>query len=846
MDMNVTVAQPKELLNGYMLEYYNEVLCNRSVPAIEDGLKPVQRKMLYAFNEKGYYSNKPFPKSAISVASVLYYSPHGDASAYDAAVNMSSYNNNAKLLDFEGGAKNIYGCNASAPRYTHLRLSKFSEDVLLDKVEERFNSVDYVPNFDQSKTEPRVLPSKMPVFLLNGILGLGTGFNSNILPHSIELVCDKTIQLIKNPDISIDEFIKDFLPEFPTGGLVCNKAEVIRSYKTPATIENKTSGKVVIRAKYTYDKKENSVKIYEIPYNTTTDDIIEGIKESIPKTDKEMKDQSKNLVEIRNIKNRCSKGIIDIRIYLKANVDVDAFMIKMFSNKATCLQKTYPIINILTLDGKLKIYNNVKEMINDWITFRVSTIKRIHNQMIKNYNYELHIKKGILKVCEKPENVDLFLKIVRNPKYDDQQIFDKVMNTFELSTKQTDYLLDLKTRKLSTVSIKTLKEDIKNLTKLIADEIKFISDDKIILKEIIKELEEIKANDKKNKYGKKSIFHTEFSAEDVSKFTIADSVEDKDCIVILTKNNYLKRVELYDENGKSSIKVQGRYGTGLNLGKMKDGDIPIANMIVNNKDTIFIFTSNGYSYKYKAYELPKINSLKNLGSNISELVEGNKIVSMVSFKDSEIKKGDGFVFLTKYGKIKFVEISNFTENRFSKLKCVKFGMEPDTNDDELLHVIKVSKKDKEIFVTNKAGFVIKSDMENVPNLGRVTWGKNSFNNKSTKDRGREILNCQAINDKVKGFIFIYSNGLGKRCTVDEFSNTNIGTIGVLTGIKEGSQMVACIPYEDDEGVLNIISNKGMITIKVKTIKELKRQSQGLRLKKLEDDEYIIDAVLIKE
>lgn len=801
------------LLEEYMKDYYNEVIVNRAIPSVEDGLKPIHRRLLYAFYESGRTSSKPYTKSVIASGEALKYSPHSDTAAYDAAITISCFSNNQPLIDFHGGNKTIYGQSASASRYTEMRLSKFSEFVLLDKLDKKYNSVVYVPNFDQSKEEPFMLPSKIPMFLLNGHIGMAGGFMSSMLPHSIDTIVDKTIQLIDNPDIDIDEYIKDFLPSFPTGGTIVNKSEVIKSYKTPSNIENKSSGNCILRGKTKYVKNGNYISIYEIPFYITCDTIIEEIK-------KEVKEG--NLKEISSIKNLSAKGDIDIQIHLKRGADENVVLNKLYDK--TSLQSTIPIVNILTHHGEIKIYNNVKEMINDWLNFRISTIKRIYNQVIKDLNYDQHIKEGLFKICSNPKNIDILLKIVRNSKLTEEEIFNKVRDTFDLSEKQTEYIVNTKIIKLSNVSIKDLNNDITNLQTEIDKNIKFISNNKNIKNKIKEELLEVK-----KKFGKPLYkFITDY--EDIKLNNIEDTIEDEDFILMLTKSGYLKKIST------KNIKSQKRNGKGNSIGKLKNDDVPLTTITANSKDSIMLFTNDGYMYIYKCYELPNAD-LNTIGKNILGFTNNKQIISMVSINNNDINNKNAYILtLSKFGKIKMTPISEFI-SRFNKIIAVKYT----SKEDQLVFVKKIEyNENNTVLIANKEGFIIHSNLSNIPILKRTTQGKNSF---STGNE-IEICSCDIIDENTNGVIFVYSNGLAKRISTDEIILTNLNCKGKKTGIKENTKLVSCLAYTNENDVLSVISNKGNINIRIDSIPLVKRIAYGSNIKKLADDEYIIDAIII--
>lgn len=812
------------LLNSYMKDYYEELLKNRAIIAIEDGLKPIQRKLLYSFFDKGHTSNKNFSKSATSVGEVLRFSPHGDASAYDAAINMSCFMNNVPLLELHGGNKTIYGSPAAAPRYTELRTSKFSDFVLLDKVDKKYNAVNYIPNYDESLMEPEYLPAKFPVFLLNGSLGIAGGFMGSILPHSINTIADKTIQVLDNPNIDLNTLIDGFLPSFSTGGIVINKSTVTKSYTIPASIENKTNGTLITRAKIRYNEKGNYIQIYEVPYYITVDKIIDSIKSCI---------KEKSIDEINGVKNLSAGGKVDIRLSLKRGSDENAVIGKLY--KLTCCQNSVPIVNILTHNGNFKIYNNVKEMLIDWIDFRISTLKRIHNELIKSLNYDLHIKEGLLIICENPKNIDKLIEIVRNKKLSKEEIFNKVQKTFDLSNKQTEYILATKIINLSNVSINDLKVDIEKLKNDIDYEIDYMSNEKNIKKTIKEEILEVKKKFGNQKYNGND-FTTEYIDMDLSndKAIIEERIPDENFILMLTKKGFLKKIKIDD-----NIKSQKRRGVGTSLGKFKQEDSPLCNITANSKDNILLFTENGYCFRYKCYELPNTESLNTIGKTILGFTKNQKIIGLISLSDEEFNDDNlALITLTKFGKLKATWMNEFI-SKFNNLLAVSLA-----KNDSLKFVTTCNMLDttnKEILICSKNGFILKNDINEIKMAKRNTMGNDSF--LKEENNTKEVLSCEIINSN-QDIIFIYSNGLAKRCKSSEFPKHKFRTKGVKTGIKKDAELVACLSYENENDVISIISNKKSINVRIKDLPFVKRVAFGSVVKKLDDGEKIIDATLL--
>lgn len=805
----------KELVEENIADYYQEIILNRAVPDIRDSLKPIQRKIIYSMAEKNFASNRDFVKCAKVVGNVIGdYSPHGDASTYDALVGLTKdWMNNQNLLDPHGSFGTIYGNPASAMRYTEIRLNKFSEEVLLDNLND--NSVDFIPNFDNTKEEPSLLPCKFPLILVNGSFGIAGGYMTSIPTHNTEDIVNKTIELIKNPNISVEEFAKDLMPSFPTGGIICNPKSVYLAYTDQEkALKNKKSN-VIVRSKITKNEKNNTLVVTEIPYMKTLDIILDSIKDAI---------KDKKITGIKNIKDGSSKGNINVVIECYKGEDLDLILNQLY--KFTMLQTTIPIILIGCKDDKFVIYNNIKDIFQDWIDFRVSTIKRIKMESIRKMRYRIHILEGLLIALHK-DNIDKLIKIVRTGD-SKKEIIETLMETFELTEIQSKYIVELQLYRLNKLQIKELEDEKKDLENKVENEISFFSNSKKILDIIIEELKYI---------GKK--YPTKGNKTNVEEVDLEEAnntenlIVDEDFLMILTKNNYLKKIPC-------EINSQRKAGYGKGIGNIKDDDIVKSIIKVNSKDTILFFTDNGKVYGHKCYEIDK-TSLKSFGNNISKYVKDNeKVVSIVNITSKDLKNTNNHLLIaTRKGLIKMTSLSEYTRIG-SGIIASKLN-----EDDEIITVQLVNIKDNfTVFTVNNEGTAIHINKDDIPIIKRTTFGSNIFKPSVIK-AGKRIINCMIITKDIKEILLVMESGLGKRVPISEFAIQKRCGIGMLaTRLKTDKDKVAqCLAVNNEENLI-IVSNTSMINISLNDVAVSKRPAYGYTLKKLSAKEKVVDACLI--
>jgi DNA gyrase subunit A len=784
--------------------YAKHVLTDRSVIDPRDGLKPIHRRILWTMLQHKFLSNKMFVKSAkITGAVVGEYHPHGTSSVYDAMVKMAQdFYVNSVLVDSHGNFGNQYGDSAGAERYTEARLSKFAEDVLLDDVTDF--SIDYDPNFDNSLKEPRALPAKIPLALINGTLGIAWGFAANIPTHNFSEVIEQAIKYVQDPTHQIV-----LLPDFPTGGIVCNKTEVEKGYLTGKS-------KVVIRAKIEKDVKRHRLIITEIPFMQDTESIRAGIQEAV---------KEKRILEIKNIKDLSTKGKVEIIVEVKKGQDLDVIENQLYADGKTKCQITRPFDLMGIVDGKFHKFSNVNEMVKEWHEFRVSTIRRMFVSQIKKHRNRILIIDG-LNIALDPKNIDRVIHIVR---YGEgrQSIINELMEEFNLKEKQAEHIVDMRLYKINTIEIESLVEEKKELESKVKELMEYFTSEDKVNKYII---DELKAIGKKYKQERKTIV-TDISTnkDDILESTINDSNH-----TLIATTRYIKKLD-------DTIKIQKRGGKGLSLGNIKPDDRAIAIFNINNKDNLLMFTNSGKVYSRKGYEINS-SELKNFGFRLASIIGDENLTNIMAITDKEMKNDNIKIAIgTKLNKIKLVSIKEFANIYKTGIIATKLN-----DGDSVIFAEKVDiSKENSIIAATSSGSAINMSFDTIPESLRPTLGANIFDS-SIMQRGDVISGIGLVTEETTHALFVTKKGLGKRVEISEFP-TQIrggkGRIGIKT--KEGDEAVKLLTVNGEDVNLTVISNTNIISMNVSDTSVLLRPTFGNTIKKLNEGEEIIGATIVQ-
>lgn len=701
----------------------------------------------------------------------------------------------------------IYGDEAGAERYTEARLSKFAEEIMLADINKGI--VDFQPNFDNSLQEPLILPAKIPLALINGSFGIAAGYSANIPPHNFIEVIDEMMKYVVDRSHQIS-----LMPDYPTGAVVINKSEVAKGYTTGTT-------KVVIRAKVTKDEKKHSLVVTEIPYMKSLDKVVESIQKVTNDRVENGKKIPKLIDGIKNLRNRSSKGKINLIIEVKKDVDLGLVENQLYSY--TDLQTTLPFNLVGVVDGKFHNYNNVNQMAEAWLDFRIATIKRSVINEIKGYKARIHIIDGLMIALDK-KNIEDVISIIRNSK-SKEEMMNKLMSNYKLTEKQADYIINLRLYKINQIEINALVDEKKQLEDKVEELIKYFTTDTRVNEHIIEELKEAK-----KKYGqarKTELLDLKVSKEKKREDLVADTNH-----TFICTNKYIKKL-----NG--TIKVQRKGGKGNSIGKVKEGDNPIAIFNANNKDNILLFTDTGKVYSRKAYEIDSCE-IQSFGYNLSSIIKDEKLTNVLAMTDEELENSDIKIAIgTKFNKIKLVDVSEFKNIYQTGIIATKLN-----EGDSVIFAQKVNTTfGNSIIACTNIGTTINMQLDSIPTVLRPTFGANIFDN-SVINKGDYIVGIGLVTEDVTHAFFISKQGLGKRVEISEFPEQlrgGKGRIGIRA--KDGDEIVKVITVKEDDDI-TIISNTSIMSMDINDTSVLLRPAFGNIIKRLNEGEEILDVTTV--
>lgn len=777
------------------IDYAMSVIISRALPDVRDGLKPVHRRILYAMNEEHLTSDKPFFKSATTVGNVIgRYHPHGDASAYDALVRMAQdFSLRYPLIDGHGNFGSIDGDPPAAYRYTEARMSKIANELLndIDK-----NTVDFIPNFDEKRKEPVVLPARIPVLLVNGCSGIAVGMATNIPPHNLREVVGAAVAQIDNPDITVDELMEYVKgPDFPTRASIMGRSGIRKAYETG-------KGKVTVRAKCEIVEEKNdkySIVITELPYQVNKRVLVESIAEHV---------KDKRIEGISNIKDLSSdRNGLKIVIDLKRDANPQVVLNHLY--KFTRLQDSFSINMLAIVDNKPKVMG-LKDILAHFISFQEDIVRRRTKFDLDKALARMHILEGLRIAIA---NIDEVIQIIRNS-YDDAK--EKLMARFGFSDIQAQSVLDMKLAQLQRLNGEKIENEYNDLVLKTEEYKALLADEHKLLEQIKKEITEIA-----EKYGDDRRTSIEAAVDDVD---YEDLIEEEDVVIILTHFGYIKRI------AASVYKSQHRGGRGISGLSTRDEDFVENIHIASSHDYLMFFTNKGKMYKIKAYRIAETGrGAKGTAIvNLLPIEKDEKVTAMIPLREFEEDKY--LTMITKRGFVKRTLLSDYDTNR--KGGIIAIGLR---DDDEL---IKVSETDgsSNIILGTKSGMCIKFKETDVRPMGRGASGVTGIR----LNEGDYVIGGDVCDDN-SVILAVTENGYGKKTDATDFKLQIRGGKGV-TGYKiteKTGDMAGYTVIGDDDDIMLITSEGIVIRISSDEVSKFGRVTMGVRVMRLEDNVKVV-------
>jgi len=783
------------------IDYSMSVIVGRALPDIRDGLKPVHRRILYAMHDEGLASNKKYSKCAGVVGEVLKkYHPHGDSAVYDALVRMvQDFSLLHPLIDGQGNFGSVDGDPAAAYRYTEARLAKFAEEVLADIDQD---TVDFVPNFDGTTSEPTVLPSRVPNLLVNGSSGIAVGMATNIPPHNLTETCDAAIAVAKDPKIDDKELLKIIKgPDFPTGGIVRGRSGIRDYFETGR-------GSIRVQAKTEIeDIKGNrqAVIVTELPYQVNKAALLETIAGLV---------RDKKIQDISDIRDESDRRGMRVVIEIKRDGNANVVLNQLF--KHTQMETAFGVILLSLTDGRPRILP-VREMLGHYVQHRRTVVVRRTKFQLRKALDRAHILEGLIIAVK---NIDKVVRIIRGAK-DPDEAKEKLIGEFDLSKIQAQAILDMRLAQLTRLSVGELQEEYDGLVKRIAELKGILADDKKVMAIVVKELETAK-----EQFGRPR--RTQITSE-AAEMTLEDLIAKEEVVISLSSAGYVKR------QPASVFQSQGRGGRGITGADVKEEDFIEHFFVTDTHATLLLFTSRGRVYALRAYEIPEGNRTSRGKAlvNLLALSSEEKITSAIAIRSFEEAKGKETYLLmcTRSGTIKKTPLGDFENIRRSGIAAISL------EEGDILVDVQHTHGSDEVLIGTKGGMSIRFPETDVRSMGRAAMGVRGIR----LDKGDQVVGMEVFPASArKTLLTVCENGYGKRTELSEYRGQHRGGGGVIT-IKatDRNGQAAGIKLVTNEDDLMVMTEKGMtIRLRCGDIKVISRDTQGVRLVRLQEGDKV--------
>ena len=798
-----------EMKKAY-IDYSMSVIVSRAIPDVRDGLKPVQRRILYTMNELGLQHNKLHRKCVKTVGEVMgSYHPHGDSAIYMAMVHLAQkWALRYTLVDGQGNFGSIDGDDPAAMRYTEAKMNSFAEEMLFDIDKD---TIDWAPNFDETKKEPTVLPSKLPNLLINGTTGIAVGMATNMAPHNLKEICDGIIAYIDNTDITVQELMQYILgPDFPTGGIICGTKGIVDAYTTGR-------GRIIVRAKAEIEENEhgrNQIIVTEIPFTVNKALLIEKIAELV---------NDKKIEGIADIHDESDKQGLRISIDLKKDAVPQVVLNNLFAN--TAMQYSFNINNVCLVHGR-PMTLGLKDLIKYYYEHRHEVVIRRTQFELKQAQARIHILNGYIIALE---NIDPIINLIKSSK-DSSEAISKMKEGYNLDEIQAKSILEMKLQKLTGLERSKIQKEHDELVELIKRLKAILADDNLV-KEIIKE----ELNDIKDRCGDK---RKTVIKQEINNITVKDIIPDEEVVITLSNQGYIKRTLL------SEYRLQNRGGVGAKASATKEEDFIKYLTISSTHKFLLAFTIKGELYWKNVYELPEgaKNTKGRAIQNIFPIGVNDKLACVLdvdNLTDEEYLNNHYVFFCTKRGTIKKTLLKEYSNVRSNGIHAIKID-----EGDELLDV-KITDGTQEIIIATRKGKAIRFNETKVNPVGRIARGVRGI----SIGKNNEVVGVVVINQnyKNKTLLVVSELGFGKRSDIEDYRITNRGGVGVKTIniTKKTGELVAIEEVEQKDELMIINASGVAIRIRVEDINISGRNTQGVTLIKVPNGECIKNIAKIK-
>ncbi|MCY1633822.1 DNA gyrase subunit A [Marinifilum sp. D737] len=795
----------EEMKSAY-IDYSMSVIVSRALPDVRDGLKPVHRRVLFGMGELGITANKPYKKSARIVGEVLgKYHPHGDSSVYMTMVRMAQHwSLRYPLIDGQGNFGSVDGDSPAAMRYTEARMDKIAEETLSDLDKE---TVDMVPNFDESLKEPTVLPTRIPNLLVNGASGIAVGMATNMPPHNLSDTIDAIVTTIDNKEVEMDELIKIIkAPDFPTGGTIYGYQGVREAFETGR-------GRVVIRSKTnieTDEKGREKIIVTEIPYMVNKAELIMKAADLI---------NDKKIDGISNVNDESDRNGMRIVFDLKRDAIANVVLNKLF--KYTQMQTSFSVNNIALVKGRPKLLN-LRDLIDNFVEHRHDVVVRRTQYELRQAEKKAHILKGLIIALD---HIDEVIALIRGSKTP-EEAKNGLMSNFDLDEIQAKAILDMRLQKLTGLEREKLHEEYEELMKLI-DHLNAILANESMRMDIIKEeLMEVKA-----KYGDERRTDIVYASEE---FNPEDFYADEEMVITISHMGYIKRTPL------AEFKTQHRGGVGSKGSITREEDFLEHMIMATMHNTMLFFTEKGKCFWLKVYEIPegtkqsKGRAIQNL-LNIEPDDNVKAYINVLNLKEEEYINNNYIVLCTKKGVVKKTPLEAYSRPRVNGVNAITVR-----EGDQLLEA-KLTNGKNEILIAGRSGKAIRFAEDQVRSMGRTASGVRGI---TLKDESDEVVGMICVENGEEDILVVSENGYGKRSNIDDYRITNRGGKGVKTiSITEKTGDLIAIKNVTDNDDLMIINKSGItIRLAVSDLRVMGRATQGVRLINLSKKSDSIAAV----